>query len=294
MEINAKMRKFLGILKYPLTVIILLIVLSRIDFLRISEIISDLRIFTVTLLLIISFTKIFLQFINWNLFLKLIQEARIKRLEKIISFFVGIIFRMISPGGVGVYGRMFFLSARKKDTFLSITYEKLIQAWCIIFFASLASALYFDNLAPFWKILLPVITLIFPFLLLIFSRSKEKYYVYFQKYRQTLVPALLIQITINSLTIIQYYVFFQNYLDFSFSTALKSVPLVQFANLIPITISGLGIREYFAMSIYPALGVNQELAIACSLIVFSFSNILPAFIGILFLQFKNRIFTRNK
>ncbi len=293
MELNAKLKRYLGIIKFPLTIIILLIVLLKIDFLKISDIISDLKLVTVIILLTISLIKIILQYLNWNLFLKLIQEVRIRPVEKITSFFVGLTFRMIAPGGIGVYGRMFYLSARKKDSFLSITYEKMIQAWCIIFFASIASALYFHSLPSILKIILPVITLMLPFLILIFSPGRKKYYIYFQKYRQTLIPALLIQITINTLTIIQYDLFFKNYLDFKFITALQSVPLVQFANLIPITISGLGIREYIAMNIYPALGVNQELAIACSLIVFSFSNIIPAIIGVFFVLFKHRFLTRK-
>ncbi|MCF7912578.1 MAG: flippase-like domain-containing protein [Candidatus Cloacimonetes bacterium] len=289
MKRSAKWKKILGIIKYPLTIAILVIVLSRIELHQVSVILSELKPGFLVVLVCISLLKIFLQFTNWNIFLKLIPGVRLKFRERITSFFAGISFRIISPGGVGVYGRMLYLSAGKKDSFLAITYEKFIQTWCIIFFASIASSLYFIKLALILKIILPVVALSLPFLLLFKSPINEKYYHYFQQYRASLIPALLLQVTINLLTIVQYEVFFLNYTRFSLLSAIKSVPLVQAGNLLPVTISGLGIREYLAVSVYPSLGISKELAVSCALTIFILSNLLPALVGLFILLFKSDI-----
>ena len=289
MKLSDKTKKIAGILKYPVTILILIIVLSKIDLGRVLGILSELKPGVLAALLVISLIKIFLQYLNWSLFLQLNPDSKLTFSQKITSFFVGFSFRMISPGGVGVYGRMLYLPIRKKDSFLSITYEKMIQSWCIIFFASLASSLYFSGLSLFLKFILPLAALSLPFILLIISPLKRKYYNYFRQYRLTLIPALAIQITTNLLTIFQYTIFLQNYTEFSFLSAFKSVPLVQAGNLIPITISGLGVREYLAVQVYPSLGISAELAVSCSLIVFCLSNLLPAFAGIIILLFKRNI-----
>jgi len=286
MKLSDKQKKVLGVIKYPLTIIILAIVLSKIDLSQLSGILRELNPGFLLLLVIISLVKIFLQFTNWSIFLKLIPGGKLKLSERLTSFFVGISFRMISPGGVGVYGRMLYLSVRKKDSFLSITYEKFIQSWCIIFFASLASGLYFSEMPVIFKYALPLVSVSLPFLLLVKSPLKTKYYHYFQQYKASLIPALLLQITVNLLTIVQYKVFFLNYTEFSLMSAMKSVPLVQAGNLLPVTISGLGIREYLAVNVYPSLGISKELAVSCALTVFCLSNLLPAVIGLIILLFK--------
>lgn len=289
MKLSDKAKRIAGVLKYPVTILILIIVLSKIDLGKVSGIVAELQPEFLITLVLISLFKIILQYTNWNLFLKLNPESRLTFRQKITSFFVGISFRMISPGGVGVYGRMLYLPIRKKDSFLAITYEKMIQSWCIIFLGSLASSLYFTELSLWLKILIPLSALSLPFIILLISPLKKKYYNYFRQYRLTLIPALVIQISTNLLTIFQYTIFLSNYTDFRFLDALKSVPLVQAGNLVPITISGLGIREYLAVQVYPGLGISAELAVSCSLIVFSLSNLLPAFTGIIFLLFKRNI-----
>ena len=289
MKLSEKTKKIAGILKYPVTILILIIVLSKIDLGKVSGIVTELKPGFLSALVIISLLKIFLQYTNWSMFLKLNPESRLTFSQKITSFFVGISFRMISPGGVGVYGRMLYLPIGKKDSFLAITYEKMIQGWCIIFLGSLASSLYFTELSFWFKFIIPLLALSLPFIILLIFPLKKKYYSYFQQYRLTLIPALVIQIATNLLTIFQYMIFLSNYTEFRFLDAFKSVPLVQAGNLLPITISGLGIREYLAVQVYPGLGISAELAVSCSLIVFSLSNLLPAFAGIIFLLFKRNI-----
>ena len=67
---------------------------------------------------------------------------------------------------------------------------------------------------------------------------------------------------------------------------LVTVPLIMIANIIPITVSGLGIRETFALEVLGNFGIEPELAVGTSLTVFFINTVLPALIGLYFLVTK--------
>ena len=289
-----KIKKWIGITKYPITLLILYMVLKRINFKEVSVIVSQISLPILILIISLSLIKIILQYLNWESFLKVVPDIHLSGYEKLSSFFIGTTLRIVSPGGVGVYGRIFYLSSRKRDSAISITYEKLVQSWCLIFFGSIACALYFNEYNLWIRIILPPIILLLPFAILLFSSHTGKYYKYMTSYRKSIVHTLSLQVGISLITIIQYLYFLNSFADFGIIDAIKSVPLVQFANLIPITVSGLGLREYFAITIYPSMGINQELAVACSLAIFTFSNFLPALVGLPFLLLNKTKITKNK
>lgn len=287
MKKKNNVKRWIGMIKYPVTILILILILRKIDIDSLSVIITQLPVNSLIILFILSLVKIYLQYNNWKTFLNLITESKIKESTMLLSFFAGISFRMVSPGGVGVYGRMFLLPAAKRQSFWVITYEKFIQTWCIIILGAVGGALYFEDLPFIWKILVIGIILILPILLPHLISRENKYRKYAGRYINTLVPVTFWQIVINFITIIQYYLFFSNYIEFSLRKAISSVPLVQISNLIPVTISGLGLREYFAIRVYEPLGISGELAISCSLSIFVLSNLLPAMVGVILLLISN-------
>ncbi|MCF7921023.1 MAG: flippase-like domain-containing protein [Candidatus Cloacimonetes bacterium] len=280
MQKNANLKKLTGILKYPLTALLLYMVLSRLDYRAVKSIIINLEPGLIYILICISLLKLFFQYQNWQLFLLFFPDMVISKRERLLSFFAGTSLRVITPAGVGVYGRMLMLSMHKRDSFLAITYEKLIQGWGILLYAGIAAGIMYPVIPFFLKYLIPLLFISLPFLLLMIN-EKSPLHKYTPQNRKQLLPACGTQVIINFLTILQYYIFIGSFKDFSFLKALSSVPLVQFANLIPVTISGLGLREQIAMHIYPPLGISKELAISCSLFVFMISNLVPALVGLI-------------
>ena len=94
---------------------------------------------------------------------------------------------------------------------------------------------------------------------------------------------ILRQIIYMILTIIQFFIIFQQFVKISFFQVVISVPLVLFSNIIPITYSGLGLRESFAMEIFPHFGIPAEIAIVATLTIFLFTSFLPAIVGLYFI-----------
>jgi len=57
------------------------------------------------------------------------------------------------------------------------------------------------------------------------------------------------------------------------------MPIAFLAEIIPITIMGLGVREYLYLFLFSLVGITQETSVVLSLLVFSFGILPPAFIG---------------
>ena len=69
------------------------------------------------------------------------------------------------------------------------------------------------------------------------------------------------------------------------STVLTVFPLVLLTNLIPFTIGSLGVREGAAIYLLSRFSIPSEVAVAVSLLLFTFDTVIPAAVGsFLFLQ----------
>ena len=78
------------------------------------------------------------------------------------------------------------------------------------------------------------------------------------------------------------------HLDISFSYFLIFVPVITLISMIPISLNGMGLREYAFMSLFSAIGVSPESCIALGLVssILIILTSLPG--GIIYIFFKNR------
>jgi uncharacterized membrane protein YbhN (UPF0104 family) len=76
----------------------------------------------------------------------------------------------------------------------------------------------------------------------------------------------------------------------SLFAALAAYPLVIFANIIPVTIGGVGVREGVSAIILGRFRVAPEVAVSASFLLFCINTLLPGLIGAFFVH---RIKFRN-
>ncbi|MDO9578404.1 MAG: lysylphosphatidylglycerol synthase transmembrane domain-containing protein [Candidatus Cloacimonadales bacterium] len=95
-----------------------------------------------------------------------------------------------------------------------------------------------------------------------------------------MVSAVPLIISIQLCTFINVYLLFKIVgIEIPISYHLAIVPVIQIISLIPLTLSGLGIREGAFVYFYGFLGVKPEIAFAVSLLNFLILNGIPAVIG---------------
>ena len=99
---------------------------------------------------------------------------------------------------------------------------------------------------------------------------------------KTLLQASLISITFHSLQIFMFYLIAQALkVDLSLAYLYATVPFINIASSLPLTINGLGIREAAAVFLFAPAGISQETAIAFGAIWFACVTVISALAGIL-------------
>jgi uncharacterized membrane protein YbhN (UPF0104 family) len=58
------------------------------------------------------------------------------------------------------------------------------------------------------------------------------------------------------------------------------MPVIQFTNLLPVTIGGLGVREALSVYVLAPFGVQEPVAAIAALSIFVFDIALPGLIGL--------------
>ena len=71
--------------------------------------------------------------------------------------------------------------------------------------------------------------------------------------------------------------------DVSWAT-LAYIPLIQLSDAVPLTVGGVGIREWVGLKILPLAGIAPGAAVSAVLIQSLISNMLPGVIGLAFVK----------
>jgi len=93
---------------------------------------------------------------------------------------------------------------------------------------------------------------------------------------------------------IQYFILLNKIHTISILATLHTVIYLWGAGIIPISISGLGIREGLAVYFLKLYGITPAHAVATSLFLFTLNTILPALIGTYFIYKKKSYFNELK
>ncbi len=277
--------KIIWFAKFVVTAIILFFILKKINISRLLQDFQTISFSTISIIIFTTLIKLTIQYSNWKKYLHLNREYQPKRLEILKSFFIGMSLHFLLPAGIGLFGKMYFVNNKKIATTFSVGVERIFVTWKNVFFASFAAIFYFQSLNIIIKILIFIIVLFSPFFVYLFSYliKKETIRNYLKNYL-TIVPVIIFfQVIFALISIYQYYIVLNNFIKISFWKVLISVPLVHISHIIPISFSGFGLREVFAIEIFSKFGVSPEVAVSTTLIIFLINTVVPAFVGLYFL-----------
>lgn len=99
-------------------------------------------------------------------------------------------------------------------------------------------------------------------------------------YRKVLLPSILLIFLFQiSSVLVLYFVFLSYNIQVPFTQHLVFYPLIAILSLIPVSISGLGIREGFFVYFYSLVGVSPEIAVSVSLLYYLLGTVIGFSIG---------------
>ncbi len=279
-----KIKKRLGfILKLLISLVILIFIYSKIDMGMFATNITKLSFFTIIVLLVTAILKHFTQGFNWYYALSINPKYKPSTYDIIKSYLIGISLGFVLPGGYATYGKMYFIENSKKATFVSVLIEKFFQTWGNLFYASIATIFYFKNIALSLRLLIFFLITFSPLVLLIVIYFIPRFRIHLPVLKKIFPKIILSQLIYIPLTVIQYWFILKSFTDITFIQSCISTTLILSANVIPITFSGLGLREYFAIKVLAQYGISNTSAVTAALIIFFINSVMPALIGLVYI-----------
>ncbi len=281
------MKWLIFVLKILLSCLLFYYLYTRIDLHKIMILMLDLPIRIIFLLLITTIIKFFSQVWNWSLVLKIDPQFNESWSKVIKTHFIGLYLKLIIPGGYGTFGKIAFINQhQKKATFLSILIEKFFQNWISLFFGVLSLLFIATKYKILWMILLIIIS-ISPFLVpLVFKKQGNN--LLWKCYNQK-IPYLMISQYIHQIfTFFQYWLLFETLSRTHWFVVCKGVSIALLSTILPVSYSGLGVRETAFVYTFKSYGVSAEIAVAVSLIIFFYNSIIPAFPGLYYFLMINK------
>lgn len=271
-----------------ITVLLLYLIFRQIELIEILKHLRNISPFILSIILITAIIKTCFEIRNWYTYVIILADVKPSISETVRSHLIGRALQLAFPGGYGVVGKALFINNSKKKSLVSIGIEKFFQSWLIFLFASIAGFFYFHNVSVIIRLSVLLVVLIAPLLVyylkFIFKRKDQ----YFKEYVSYIPEIGLIQVSYMLITIFQYYLVLNQIGNISFYHTFISVPLILFANTIPITYGGLGLREAFAITVLQRYAYEPSQAVTASLTIFFINTVLPSLVGAILLIFHKK------
>jgi len=202
------------------------------------------------------------------------------------SFFAGYSFRLMIPGGHAEISKIFLLPGKKRGKAIAVGMEKLFQTYIKLVLILVALSFSFPeyNLIFYSSITILIVLLFFLPKIKWLKMLQEKKVNNLVVFGNTLIYSLIIFF----IMIIQYFILLNQVNSIQFTETMHTVVFLWGSGIVPISISGLGVREGLAVYFLKMYGIYPAHAVATSLFLFFLNTIIPALIGVYFIYKKRQ------
>jgi len=237
---------------------------------------------------------------KWQLMVTDTFKCPLRFKESLFSYLFGLAPGLLTPGRIGEILRITLISKLSKVKLGELfVIDKYIELSTLFLAGALGSYLMkldtIFRLALFSFVLCMLLFVVrkkwVPPLLGFVSRT---FHVHLRiEFQDILFGRFLLYVMLSAialfLDIFTFYLIVNSFQDFHFAEALIIFPLLLLAAVMPISISGLGVRETAAIYLMSLFAVSPEISFNASLLIFVIGSVLPALAGqFLFLFFRNQ------
>lgn len=214
-------------------------------------------------------------------------------------YLIGTFYGSVTPGRAGEVSRSFFMGDKKSRTIPTIVIDRVTDIVCLLALSAISVIIFFNNimLAAILVILIIAFAACTIALLhrgavsLIFKLLKIK-----EEHREDYLGT--VNVVINdrraiayafALTLCYYAV---NTLAFwlimrALSTSINpvialSLPIIIIMGNVPISISGLGVREFVSVTVFAMFSENAAYGFSASIVLYLLTSLLPGLVGCVF------------
>jgi len=222
--------------------------------------------------------NLFLQSMRWK-FLVTLSKDKVSNKEIIYSILYSFSYSIFTPARLGEIGRAFHITNSKKDEMVVLAFYEKFFAFCSLMLFGLISLSFHQS----FYYLIAVVAVLF---LMFFSKNIAQHLPYFKKFTTILKKVHIAKIFLISLLfvfvyIFQFYLILNAFKQVNIFSSFFYISIVMLVNAIPITFSGLGLRELVSVYFIKQLFINPGQAASASLLLYVINILIPTFCGFL-------------
>ena len=323
----ARFRKILSVLLRISISIVLLVILFKLNKIDLSALVNDIKCadkLFLTLSFLVLFLTYLLGFLRWQMLLKAV-EINIPLKKLISSFSGGIFFSIFLPSTIGgdlVRTADLAAHTNKAKQVIATVFLDRLSGYIGLVFVVLPAVLFGSDLIRdkvIFSSVVMIVSVLVAVLLLLFNNSiysritkflslpgagKTREMIkdmhreihVFRNHKKMIISNLVLSFVIQLIYPVSVYLIGISLgIKINFIYFFIFLPIISAITLLPIAIGGLGLREGLYVVYFAKAGVIKQLALAMSLLSFSFVVIFGAIGGVIYvLTVHHRRLQRNQ
>lgn len=277
---NPAIKRFSYVLRLLFSLALLYVIFRRIDLGAALKQVLLLPLPTAIIVMLLSCLRHYIQINNWRCALHLNPAYEYNPKEVVSSYLLALPLRFVLPGGHASFAKVFYLkNSSILASLISTSTERLFMTWSTWTFAAVAAYFTLPGINASLRLGMIVFSAFMPFWAALILHSRDKWRGYLPAYGVQAPRMMLLQIANTLVMYLQYYLILNVLSSISAVDTWLSMALTNVSNSIPITVSGLGLREGFAIHFLDSYGFTSEQAVAATLSLFFFQDVIPAIFG---------------
>jgi len=273
---------------------VILVIVWRVPFASLRAAFRNLEMSSLLPALFSFLVLLFVRAYKWHRLMAAAGNPRLR--QSMRTLFGGFALGLITPGRLGEMGRCVFVRKDERAQVALLTVlDRLLDFWALL--TSIITSLFF--LAPrpaavfgvaVWLAMLPVV-MGFPALVSQLSQLARKSRHLRGHFMEAAVGMLrvptprlaILAVAAMGAELASFFFLLRAFFPTEFTTALATYPYIVLAGGLPISFSGVGVREGAAALLLSTYAVPSGAAVDASLLWFVFAMLLPAALGALWL-----------
>ena len=264
-----KSHRTLRAISFFVTVVLILLIIKRIGASKLASVPSEVSFPFLSATLSLNIPFILLKSYKWYRIARMtFDDMRFK--DAVSSFLIGISVSLFTPARMGELARVVVFKRDRRRAFMLAIIDKLTDVVALGLLFTISMFLLYRHVGMILGVggLLVLITFA-----IWWQRSSNFHTLFF-------IFQLLVSLLCFLLLMLQFYMILLDLSEVRFIDVLIGLPLILMGSMLPITVSGLGLREMVASVILTRFGIAPAQAVGASFLLFIVNGLIPGLIGL--------------
>lgn len=283
-----------------ITLVLIYYLLIKLNFITIYSTFAGMNLFWLVSSIPFIVIMYLVKTIKWNILLNCIN-IKIPFFEALKLILIGTFYGTFTPGRSGELARSFYLKkAEKSKTIPTIIIDRIVDVIFLLSMSVLSIVLFFNDTNLFILTILMFIIFIIgaiiitnkkiiSFIFKILKKEGDKKENYLRsinmiiKNRKVILSVFALSLLYYAINLLVFWIVLKSLNPALNDIIIFSLPIIVIMGNFPISISGLGVREFVSVIIFTKLNESPAYGFSFSLILYILTSLMPGLIGSIFI-----------